>query len=129
MRIAATGGTGFVGSHCVRALLADGHEVVLLARARARADALIHAANVDRLNAGDAELVQRVNIGGTRAVISAAAGSGLDPIVHVSSAVALLPSDRMTASSPVGRPTARTPDRRRRPRRSPASSRPRARRS
>ena len=32
MRIAITGGVGFVGRHLARALLADGHEVILIAR-------------------------------------------------------------------------------------------------
>jgi nucleoside-diphosphate-sugar epimerase len=32
MRIAITGGTGFVGSHLARQLASEGHEVVLLAR-------------------------------------------------------------------------------------------------
>jgi dihydroflavonol-4-reductase len=138
MRIVVTGGTGFVGSHCVRSLLAGGHEVVLLARDEARvpaalrplgisperyevvlgdvletdgldralagADAVLHAANVYSLNARDAESMHRVNVDGTRAVLTAAAERGLDPIVHVSSCVALLPSDRLTATSPVGDP-------------------------
>jgi dihydroflavonol-4-reductase len=138
MRIAITGGTGFVGSHCVRSLVADGHEVRLLARERERAaralaplgvdpdryevvlgdvldparvsellrdaDALLHAANVYSLNAGTAATMQRVNVEGTRAVLTAAAAAGLDPIVHVSSCVALLPSERLSSSSPVGHP-------------------------
>ena len=32
MRIAITGGTGFVGRHLARLLAAKGHEVVLIAR-------------------------------------------------------------------------------------------------
>ena len=32
MRIAITGGTGFVGSHLARALISSRHEVVLIAR-------------------------------------------------------------------------------------------------
>ena len=32
MRVAVTGGTGFVGRHLARALLSDRHDVVLVAR-------------------------------------------------------------------------------------------------
>jgi dihydroflavonol-4-reductase len=138
MRVLVTGGTGFVGSHCVRALRDAGHRVVLLARdstrirraleplgvdagevdvvegdvlerstvgaALGRSDALLHAANVYSLNARDAERMQRVNVEGTRLVLHAAAALELDPIVHVSSIVALLPSAHVTPSSPVGTP-------------------------
>jgi dihydroflavonol-4-reductase len=138
MRVLVTGGTGFVGSHCVRALHDAGHRVVLLARdstrarsaleplgvdageievvegdvlersavdrALGRADALLHAANVYSLNARDAERMQRVNVEGTRLVLHAAAALERDPIVHVSSTVALLPSARLTPASPIGTP-------------------------
>jgi nucleoside-diphosphate-sugar epimerase len=36
MRIAVTGGTGFIGTHLARRLATDGHEVVLLARGNDR---------------------------------------------------------------------------------------------
>jgi dihydroflavonol-4-reductase len=138
MRVAVTGGTGFVGSHSVSALVEQGHEVTLLARDRGRtvralaplgvasdrfdvvlgdvlepasvaealvgADALLHAANVYSLNAGDAATMHRVNVDGTRAVLTAAAERGLAPIVHVSSCVALLPNDRLDPSAPLGEP-------------------------
>ena len=138
MRILVTGGTGFLGSHTVRALLEFGHEPVLLVRDAERVapalepleveadrcrivegdvldegtveeamtgvDALLHAANVYSLKPGQAERMRRVNVDGTRLVLHAAERRGLDPIVHVSSVVALLPSSLLTSRSPVGSP-------------------------
>jgi NADH dehydrogenase len=47
MRIAITGGTGFVGRHLARQLLADGHEVVLISRGQDDRDlAIRHEARV-----------------------------------------------------------------------------------
>ena len=42
MRVAITGGTGFVGSHLARALVADGNEVVLVARGADRRDESVY---------------------------------------------------------------------------------------
>ncbi len=41
MRIAVTGGTGFIGMHLARRLVADGHRVVLLARGKDRGEETI----------------------------------------------------------------------------------------
>ncbi len=38
MRIAITGGTGFIGKHLAQRLAVDGHEVVLLARGKERGE-------------------------------------------------------------------------------------------
>jgi dihydroflavonol-4-reductase len=136
MKVLVTGGTGFVGAHCVSALIAEGHDVAVLARDPARvagaleplgvragrcevapgdvldaeavrralagAEALLHAANVYSLNAADADLMHEVNVEGTRRVLGAAAELELDPVIHVSSMVALLPSDHLSNESPVG---------------------------
>ena len=40
MKALVTGGTGFVGSHVARALVADGHEVRVLHRASSKLTAL-----------------------------------------------------------------------------------------
>jgi uncharacterized protein YbjT (DUF2867 family) len=41
MKVAVTGGTGFVGRHLGRALLADQHEVTLVARGAANVHVLV----------------------------------------------------------------------------------------
>lgn len=67
-------------------------------------DALLHVANVYSFDVTDAPVMHQVNVEGTRRILHTAAERGLDPIVHVSSVVALLPSDHLTSDSPVGSP-------------------------
>lgn len=140
MKIAVTGGTGFVGSHSVAALLGAGHEVRLLARnpdrvrpaleplgvdparveiavadvtdrAATRAalegvDAALHAASVYSFDPRRAEEIARTNDEGVRNVLELGVELKLDPIVHVSSILALLRADRvedqLTPDSPPG---------------------------
>ena len=137
MRVLVTGGTGFVGSHSVKAILDAGHDVRLLVRSPGRlapaleplgvsgvdhvvgdatdaesvrramdgCDAVLHAAAVFSYDARDAPDMQRVNVRATELVLGTACDAGLDPIVHVSSYVALLPPGGVLhADSPVGRP-------------------------
>lgn len=143
MRILVTGGTGFVGSHTVRALIAAGHSVRLLVRDPRRipkdiaadltadsaggvggdadaagaargpstavgdvtdpasveaavegCDAAWHGASVYSLDVRRAAETRRINVEGTRTVLGAAVKAGLDPIVYVSSLVALFPPAR-----------------------------------
>ena len=106
LRIAVTGGTGFVGSRLLAALGNEGHEVRALARrpmddspgqtwiagsleepqALERlaegADALIHVAGV--INADEAGF-EAGNVQGTAAVVKAAKSRGVRRMVHVSS--------------------------------------------
>jgi uncharacterized protein YbjT (DUF2867 family) len=106
MRIAITGGTGFVGSHLIELALAEGHKVNALTRraqnpqagvtwvdgALDRADSLralcegcdavIHVAGV--IN-GDAQAFHAGNVVGTEAMIAAAANAGIGRFIHVSS--------------------------------------------
>ena len=137
MKVLVTGGTGFVGSHSVKAMLDAGHDVRLLVRSSGRVapaleplgvsgvddvvgdatdaesvrramdgcNAVLHAAAVFSYDARDARAMQRVNTRATEVVLGASRDAGLDPIVHVSSYVALLPPvGVLDGDSPVGRP-------------------------
>jgi NADH dehydrogenase len=106
MRIAITGGSGFVGSHLARQLTAEGVEVVsiargvrpgpavnavvnaaiddadTLARAFAGCDAVAHLAGINR-EIGE-QTYDRVHTTGTRAVVEAARRAGVRKIVFLS---------------------------------------------
>lgn len=122
MKALVTGGTGFVGSHVVRALLEDrvavralvrpgsdrralvglAVEVVTgdltdppsLAAALAGIEVLYHVAADYRLWAPDPAVLYRVNVEGTRALLRAAEAAGVSRVVYTSSVGALgLPPD------------------------------------
>jgi uncharacterized protein YbjT (DUF2867 family) len=110
MKIAITGGTGFVGSHLAGRLLAEGHEVVLLSRtarpekvagtgatshvasdlsdvdvlaaAFAGCQAVAHCAGINREIAS--QTYQRIHIAGTRNVVEAAQRAGVSRIALIS---------------------------------------------
>ena len=71
-------------------------------------DAIIHCAGYYSHDPEQAETMRRTNVDGTRNALGIAVGAGLDPIVHVSSFLAMFPcaGERMTADSPVTEPTA-----------------------
>jgi len=114
MKIAVTGATGLLGGHVVRAALADGHEVTAIVRStgsealrgldvkQVRAgledvtrltsamkgvDGLVHCAAVYAFGAEHAAEVGRVNAGGTKSVIEAAALAGVAKVVVTTSSV------------------------------------------
>jgi NADH dehydrogenase len=94
MRIAITGGTGFVGGHLAERL--DPADTVVISRrtgidienvdelaaAFAGCDAVVHAAGINR-EIGD-QTFERVHVEGTRAMIEAAQRAGVKRIVMVS---------------------------------------------
>jgi len=113
MRLAVTGGTGFVGSHLIEAALAEGHQIKALARrpqppqegvtwvtgALDRpdslaelckgCDAVIHIAGV--IN-GDAHAFHQGNVVGTENMVDAATAAGVQRFIYISSLAAREPS-------------------------------------
>jgi dihydroflavonol-4-reductase len=112
-----TGGTGFVGAHVVRALLARGRSVrclvrpssrrtnleglsveiatgdvtdpASLSRAMAGIETVYHCAADYRLYAADPKALYSANVGGTENVMRAASEAGARKVVHTSSVGAL----------------------------------------
>jgi uncharacterized protein YbjT (DUF2867 family) len=103
MRIAITGGSGFVGSHLGTALKSEGIDVVAIARGQRKGTNVVNASvdDVDSLAAAFAgcdavahfaginrelgtQTYQRVHVDGTRAVIEAAKRAGVRKIVMLS---------------------------------------------
>jgi uncharacterized protein YbjT (DUF2867 family) len=112
MKIAITGGTGFVGRNIARTLVSEGHEVVILARghdqtdpslrqltgarffqiglddtneltrAFAGCDAVAHCAGINR-EIGN-QTFQRVHVDGTKHVVEAARRAGVKKIALIS---------------------------------------------
>src|SRR5437660_1088730 len=112
MKIAITGATGFIGRHTARALVAAGHETVLIARGHDRRDpairslvhstfvsadlpdpaplarafdgchAIAHCAGINRETA--AQTYQRVHVEGTAHVIEAAHRAGVPRLLLIS---------------------------------------------
>jgi NADH dehydrogenase len=112
MRIAITGGTGFVGRHLVRRLSSEGHEIIVISRGRDTrdstvlqelsirstfiglddpgalektflgCDAVAHCAGINR-ELG-VQTYQRVHVDGTRHVLQAAEKAGVKKVAFLS---------------------------------------------
>jgi len=114
VRLAITGGTGFVGSHLLGVALAEGHRVKALTRRDQpprdglewisgdlsdrdalhrlvdRADAIIHVAGT--ITGATAAVFEKGNVTGTLAMLAAATAGGVHRFVHVSSLAAREPN-------------------------------------
>lgn len=103
MRCLVTGGAGFAGRHLVRELEAHGNIVDVLDRAhvdvadatqvaaafaRLQPEVVFHLAAITHVGESwnDPNAVERVNVGGTRAVVAASAANGAQVVVIVGSA-------------------------------------------
>ncbi|PJF41427.1 MAG: nucleoside-diphosphate sugar epimerase [Phototrophicales bacterium] len=117
MQAAITGGTGFVGSHIARLLIAEGHRVRVVHRATSRLDALdsldydgvvadildedalrpafagcewvFHVAAIADYWRADKARMMEANVEGTRRVLRAAKDAGVARVVFTSSAAAV----------------------------------------
>ena len=81
-----------LGAPPVEVVQGDVTDAVAVERAVAGCGGVLHAANVFTFDARRAGEMERTNVGGTELVIERAHAAGCDPIVHVSSTVALYPA-------------------------------------
>ncbi len=115
-----TGGSGFLGSHLVRALAARGDELRLLVRRSSQldhlddveyersvgditdrravrravkgADRVFHVAGTTSMRSRDRDRVFDVNVGGTKTVLEEALRAGVERVVHTSTVGAIGPA-------------------------------------
>jgi dihydroflavonol-4-reductase len=135
-KVLVTGGTGFVGAHLVRALLARGDDVRVAARGESKVESAVqhviadvtdrraaaravrgiervfHVAGTTNLRLSAADHL-RINADGTRNVLEACLAAGVERVVHVSSVAAIGPArphgaldERHVRTGPLGIPYA-----------------------
>lgn len=131
MKVLVTGGTGFIGSHAVAALVDAGHRVRLLVRDAAKIDRVLKPRGIEiddfvigdmsdadavrtALSGCDAVLhaaaslyggseIEDANVRGVRNALGISRELGLDPILYISSIAAMYPpsGDRITINDPI----------------------------
>ena len=96
-----------LGVERVETVIGDVTDPVAVERALQGVDAVLHAASVFSMDPRKSDEMRSVNVRGTEIVLGAAHRLGLDPIVHVSSELALLPPEGevLTPDSPVKHPS------------------------
>ncbi len=141
MRALVTGATGCVGANIAEALLRAGYEVRAMRRATSRLTALadldvelvvgdvldyaslraamegcdyvFHAAGISQYWRNSAELIERVNVKGTRTVLQAALDGGIKRLVYTSSAAVFgipeTPDEVLDETHPFNLPPGRFP--------------------
>lgn len=90
-----------LGVECNDILVGDVTDRAAVAEAVEGCDSVIHTANIYKYDTRFAAEMQRVNLLGTTNVLEAAIASGCDPVIHISSIVALLPYEGEIPSDPV----------------------------
>jgi len=94
-----------LGVRQVEHVVGDATDAESVRKAMDGCEAVLHAAAIFSYDARDAREMQRVNARATEVVLAAARDARLDPIVYVSSYVALLPAHGvLDGDSPVGDP-------------------------
>lgn len=83
-------------------VVGDATDAAVVAEALQGCDAAVHAAAVFSLRRQDAAVMAGTNEAATRTVLAAAVDAGLDPIIHVSSTVALARREGSDAELPLG---------------------------
>jgi len=85
VKILVTGATGFVGSHAVRRMLADGHEIRALARTPSKVAPLMELMGIDPtlIELAEGDITDRSSV--------LAAVEGCDAVVHTAAIVATSP--------------------------------------
>ena len=104
---AALAALGIDAVETVETVAGDVTDPIAIERALDDCDAVLHAASVFSLDARKADEMDAVNVRGAELVLGTAHRLGLDPIVFVSSELALLPPAKgevLAADSPVKRP-------------------------